>query len=56
MIKSSQKDAPNSPLGVGTVYSTNNTSLTVSLQEAVVKGLAETSLDAQKIEKLPQDF
>ena len=59
MIKSSQKDAPNSPLGVGgRFYSTNNTSLTVSLQEAVVKGLAEDKglFMPEKIEKLPQEF
>ena len=59
MIKSSQKDAPNSPLGVGgRFYSTNNPSLTVSLQEAVVKGLAEDKglFMPEKIEKLPQDF
>ena len=59
MIKSSQKDAPNSPLGVGgRFYSTNNPSLTVSLQEAVVKGLAEDKglFMPEKIEKLPQEF
>ena len=59
MIKSSQKDAPNSPLGVGgRYYSTNNLSLTVSLQEAVVKGLAEDKglFMPEKIEKLPQEF
>ena len=59
MIKSSQKDAPNSPLGVGgRFYSTNNTSHTVSLQEAVVKGLAEDKglFMPEKIEKLPQEF
>ncbi|HNX57393.1 MAG TPA: threonine synthase, partial [Prolixibacteraceae bacterium] len=59
MIKSSQKEAPNSPLGVGgRYYSTNNLSLTVSLQEAVVKGLAEDKglFMPEKIEKLPQEF
>ena len=59
MIKSSQKDAPNSPLGVGgRFYSTNNPSLTVSLQEAVVKGLAEDKglFMPERIEKLPQEF
>ena len=59
MIKSSQKEAPNSPLGVGgRYYSTNNLSLTVSLQEAVVKGLADDKglFMPEKIEKLPQEF
>ncbi len=59
MIKSSQKEAPNSPLGVGgRYYSTNNLSLTVSLQEAVIKGLADDKglFMPEKIKKLPQEF
>ena len=59
MNKPTNKATLNSPLGVGgRYYSTNNLSLTVSLQEAVVKGLADDKglFMPEKIEKLPQEF
>ena len=59
MNKPTHKTTPNSPLGVGgRYYSTNNTSLTVSLQEAVIKGLADDKglFMPEKIERLPNEF
>ena len=56
MNKPTNKATLNSPLGVGgRYYSTNNTSLTVSLQEAVIKGLADDKglFMPEKIERLP---
>lgn len=59
MNKPTNKATLNSPLGVGgRYYSTNNTSLTVSLQEAVIKGLADDKglFMPEKIERLPNEF